>query len=189
MRQVSSKFIVIATAIVIAVTSTIYIIYGVRNTKPLIEDTIILISILSGLLFLFLTVGLYKGIKLKDDIGDLTRKIRFRSLDFGDFLLTPPLSGSSIGEFLLGLILWLVVAAFLLLIFWLFGNVLIILFLLIAAGLYWIFLRALRIVFRKSDQCKGDLGNSTGYGLLYTFLYTAWMYLIILGVYYFDLIR
>ncbi|GAA4371648.1 hypothetical protein GCM10023186_00290 [Hymenobacter koreensis] len=53
-------------------------------------------------------------------------------------------------------------------------------FLVFAAMLYWIFFRALRLVFRHSAECKGQLGKSIRYGLIYTLLYNGWLYSIIL---------
>jgi len=45
--------------------------------------------------------------------------------------------------------------------------------------LYWVFFRALRLVFKNSVKCKGDFSKSVLLGLGYTLLYTSWMYGIV----------
>ena len=55
------------------------------------------------------------------------------------------------------------------------------LFILIAA-LYWIFYRALRVVFIWSRKCRGNLLRSVGYAGFYTLLYTGWLVVVVLIV-------
>ncbi|MBK8551246.1 MAG: hypothetical protein IPL53_09375 [Ignavibacteria bacterium] len=150
------------------------------------EDLLILIPILALLLFIFLTIGLFHGIKLKDDIGAITDKIKsYKKIHPLDIHTGgPDFEASGIGELIVGLLLWLVVSFILAYLFWITGAILWILFLLIAASLYWIFFRALRLVFLKSRICRGNLIKSAAYGFLYTFLYTSWIYAIIYTVQY-----
>ncbi|REC53270.1 hypothetical protein DRF62_14510 [Chryseobacterium piscium] len=55
-----------------------------------------------------------------------------------------------------------------------------------AAMLYWIFFRALRLVFKNSRKCKGDLLKSFAFGFFYSFLYISWIYGIIFLVNYLN---
>jgi hypothetical protein len=54
--------------------------------------------------------------------------------------------------------------------------VLVIVVLTFIAMLYWIFFRALRLVFKNSNKSKGDLIESVKWGLTYTTLYNFWIY-------------
>ena len=45
--------------------------------------------------------------------------------------------------------------------------------------LYWVFFRALKLVFNKSNETKGKLGLSMIYSLGYTFLLTGWIFGIV----------
>jgi hypothetical protein len=46
--------------------------------------------------------------------------------------------------------------------------------------LYWIFFRALRLVFKNSNRAKGSLLESIKWGVVYTTLYNFWIY----GIFY-----
>ena len=54
----------------------------------------------------------------------------------------------------------------------------------LAAIFYWIFFRAMRLVFKYSIQCKGNFALSLKYSLLYTILYSSWIYAIIVILHY-----
>jgi hypothetical protein len=42
--------------------------------------------------------------------------------------------------------------------------------------LYWVFFRALKLVFNKSNETKGEIGLSMLYSLGYTILFTGWIF-------------
>jgi hypothetical protein len=46
-------------------------------------------------------------------------------------------------------------------------------------ALYWMFYRALKLVFDKTSVCRGQWMPSLGYALLYTVLYTGWLFLLL----------
>jgi hypothetical protein len=71
-----------------------------------------------------------------------------------------------------------VVAIFLAVFLWFFGQVLWMMLIAFTAMLYWIFFRALRLVFKNSNRSKGNLMESMRLGVLYTFLYNFWIYAI-----------
>ncbi len=52
-------------------------------------------------------------------------------------------------------------------------------FLTLVSMVYWIFIRALRMIFGKSRVCKGNLGKSLGFGVCYTLLFTGWFFGVI----------
>jgi len=45
--------------------------------------------------------------------------------------------------------------------------------------LYWIFFRAMKLVFSKSATTQGSLSKSIYYAFLYTLLYSGWMFAIV----------
>ena len=144
-------------------------------------------SLLSVAFFLFLAVGLYNGIKLKDDIGKITDKFKIEKLpDLSGFESPFDISDAAEGivGVLLGILAWILFSILIVLIIWLFGALLWPMILVFAAMLYWIFFRALRLVFKNSNKCRGDLVASIIYGIGYTLLYNFWIYGILLATHY-----
>ena len=145
----------------------------------------------SRIFFIFISSGLYFGLKLKDNVGhilhmerikkyvDKTPKIDGLDLDIPDLG-----DAEGCGGVILSVILWVlftVVFVFLLYFLGIFFWTTILFF---VAMLYWIFFRALRLVFKNSRQCKGDLLKSFAFGFFYSFLYISWIYGIIFLVNY-----
>ena len=128
-----------------------------------------------------MTYGLYKGIGLTDNFP------KFKEFKTGDLITQsgtipdlPSLEvGDGIGGLIMSILLWIgmTILIFVLLIlleafFWI--SIFIIL-----AMLYWVFFRALRLVFSKSTNTKGDIGMSVIYSLSYTVLYLGWIFGIV----------
>ena len=188
---VTSKSVFMVTIIVIALTIAGIWLFGIGKHKTLFENSILSTSILSVVFFLLLTIGLYRGIKLKDNVGRITDKIKISKWsDFPEGMDMDFLSGSSemmgegIGGIILGILAWILVAFLLLIFIWLFNTIVVTMILVFIAMLYWIFFRALRLVFKNSKTCKGKLIRSMAYGFIYTTLYNCWIYGIILTTHY-----
>jgi hypothetical protein len=162
--------------------------FGLGQHRTIYENSILSTSILSVAFFLFLTIGLYNGIKLKDDLGKITDKIKIDKMpDLSGGLELPsglPDMGEGIAGVILGILAWVLFSVLLLLFIWLFGAIVWTMILVFAAMLYWIFFRALRLVFKNSNKCKDNLTTSIAYGLGYTALYNFWIYGIILATHY-----
>lgn len=161
--------------------------WGLGEHRTLFENSILSTSILSIAFFLFLTIGLYNGIKLKDDLGKITDKINIDSMPdvsglemSGDMLDVD----EGIAGIIIGIIAWLLFSVILILFIWFFSAIVWAMVLAFAAMLYWIFFRALRLVFKNSNKCKGKIMSSMLYGLGYTILYNFWIYGIILATHY-----
>lgn len=191
---------IVLISVPVAVITTV-LVFWLSNRSFVGEATIALAIIAAGL-FLFLTVGLYKGVQLQEPIvEDPEKPFGSESIDVGstvglaaslpapDIKLDVPDLGGG-GDDLVGclvsLVLWVVVAILLMVLFWLFVQVLAFVLPWVLLALYWMFYRALRIVFAKADVCRGQLLRSMGYGLLYSTLYTGWLFLV-LGI--LELIR
>lgn len=144
-------------------------------------------TILSIAFFVFVTTGLYNGVKLKDNLGRIIDK--FKAVDTSDISsnLTssdPPEVGEGIGGIVLGIVLWIVMAIVFSIALWIFSNVIIVVVLTFAAMLYWVFFRTLRLVFKNSNKSKGRILESMKWGLVYTTLYNSWIYGIFVLTFY-----
>jgi len=154
--------------------------WGLGQHHTFFENSIISTTIISIAFFLFITNGLYNGVKLKDNIGKITDK--FKGIDIVDVPghlpdVEPPTDvGEGIAGIIVGILLWIVAAIVLAVSLWVFSNVLVIVVMTFVAMLYWIFFRALRLVFKNSNKSKGDLMESMRWGLSYTLLYNFWIY-------------
>jgi hypothetical protein len=181
-RLVTTKDILIISMIVAGLTILAVWLFGLGQHRSVFENSILSTSILSISFCLFVSIGLYNGIKLKDDLGKVTDKISFEKAPQGtpEFLPEIPDAGDGVEGFLLSLLLWLLFSGLILIVIWFFGAVFWAMLLVFTAMLYWIFFRALRLVFKKSSLCKGQVRKSIQYGIGYTLLYNFWIYAIML---------
>lgn len=182
-RLVDSRIVFIITLLVIALTIVGVYLWGLGSHHTFFENSFLSTTILSAAFCSFITVGLFHGIKLKDNVGRITDKIKSEELpEMPEISPTEPAVdiGDDFGGMILGIVinilLWIVTAVLLAVVLWVFGQLLVISLLAFAAMLYWIFFRALRLVFKNSKRTKGDLPMSVIYGVFYTFLYNFWIY-------------
>lgn len=162
---------------------------GKADHRSLFQNSILSTSFLADGFFLFITMGLYSGLKLKDNVGNILNKERIQryadktpKLDGFDF--DPPAIGDGIGGIILSILLWVVFSIVLIFLSYFFGLFFWSAVLLLGAILYWLFFRALRLVFKNSGKCKGDLLKSFGFGFFYSFIYISWIYGIIFLIQY-----
>jgi hypothetical protein len=186
-KILTSKTVFTVTIIVAVLTVLSIWLFGLGQHRTIFENSILSTTVLSIAFYLFLTIGLYNGIKLKDDIGKLTDKINLSNLpdfshtgDGADFLAV----GDGIGGIIISTVLWILMTFLIGLFVWLFGAVLWSGIIVFIAMLYWIFFRALRLVFKNSNKCKENLTISLVYGFFYTILYNFWIYGVIFGIKY-----
>ncbi len=188
------KLIIATPAFILSLLSGLVIITGIwllglKEHSTLYHNALLSTGTLSFGFFLFLSIGLYQGIKLKDELGDITHKISFgKYRDFSFNLLElPDVAGEGLIGIIVCIIAVVVLSALLTFLLWLLGNVLVVFFLLLTAGLYRVFFRGLRYVFRHGVQCRGRLQRSIIYGLGYTGLYSCWIYGLIFVLHYVSL--
>lgn len=183
-RLINSKsllFISIAAAMVtiIAVWK-----FDPNHHRNFIQNSLVDTTILSAIFFVFMTIGLYKGYKLKDDIG----KIEIKSGNMPNF--SPMLDiGEGCASFeaegiIFAILGWIAAGLFLLLLLFLFSEFFIPAIMVFFAAIYWIFYRAFRLVLKNSSFTRGNLLSSILYALGYTLLYNFWIYGILLGLKY-----
>ena len=142
-KLVTSKTVFTVTVVVTILTVLCIWLFGLGQHRTIFENSIISTSILSIAFFLFLTIGLYKGIKLKDDLGKITDKIKIDNFpDLSGGAEVPadlPDVGEGFAGIILGILAWVLFSILLLAFIWLFGTLVWTLVLVFAAMLYWIF--------------------------------------------------
>ena len=164
------------------------------SSSSFVREMEITLAIIAAGLFLFLAVGLYRGVRLEKPVVEDPEK-PFGSADFDaasvvglatiappDIKLDVPDLGSS-GDDLVGclvsIVLWIVIAIVLMVLFWVLVQVLAFALPWVLLALYWLFYRALHLVFDKAPQTRGKILPSLGYALLFTVLYTGWLFLLL----------
>jgi hypothetical protein len=121
-RFVTSKTIFTVTLVVIALTVLSIWLFGLGQHRTIFENSLLSTSILYITFFLFLTIGLYKGIKLKDNIGKITDRIKIDKIpDLSSGIELPldiPGVGEGIAGIIIGILAWLLFSILLLLFVW-----------------------------------------------------------------------
>lgn len=180
----------IFTATILVATTTIITIWlsGLDQHQTLFINSILSTSVLASIFYIFLTIGLYKGFKLKHDLPKPNKTGKSYNVPYLSAAIELPSSMPEIGDgfegILLGIVSWILFSLFLIVFIWVFGTVIWAILLVFTAMIYWIFFRALRLVFKKSVIFKGNIWRSMGFAFTYTILYTSWIYGIILVSYY-----
>jgi hypothetical protein len=184
----SAGNVALVSAAVVGTTTVAVWLLGLGQHRTLFANSLISTSILFAAFFLFTTVGLYHGVKLRDDVGRLTDRISRKHFPSTGGLNTLPDFDFSEGHGILGIlaaiVMAVVVAIVAVFVIWLVGALLWTGVLIFAAMLYWVFFRALRLVFKNSNRCRGRLGASLWEGFWYASLYTCWIYGIIMAAHY-----
>ncbi|WP_278353219.1 hypothetical protein [Chryseobacterium gleum] len=188
---IETKYLFFSTLAIIAIVIVSVWLAGKANHRSLFQNSILSTSILAGGFFLFITLGLYSGLKLKDNVGNILNKERLqrytdKTPQFEVFDIDLPDAGDGIGGAILSILLWIIFSILLIFLSYFLGLFFWTAILLLISILYWVFFRALRLVFRNSGKCKGNLLKSLGFGLFYSFLYIAWMYGIIFLIKYLN---
>lgn len=188
---------IVLISIPVAIITTVLVFWF--SNRSFVGEAAIALAIIAAGLFFFLTIGLYRGVRLDAPVMenpeplaeggldpalaiiplDVVPKIEPSLPDVGD-------TGNDLVGCLLSILVWLAISVLLMVLFWVLVQVLAFVLPWVLLALYWLFYRALRIVFAKADVCCGQLMQSAGYGLLYTGLYTGWLFLL-LGI--LELIR
>ena len=175
------KSIFIVSIIVIAITVLTVYITGINYNRSITSNLYLSLSIIGAALFLFITYGLYKGIGLIDNFPafknfKLKESITSSSsfTDFPDIAIAEGILG-----ILISIVLWIAMSiAFTLLLIFIEAFFWFSIFILLGM-LYWVFFRALKLVFSKVKQTKGNLLLSVKNALSYTALYLGWLFAIV----------
>jgi hypothetical protein len=171
----------IALVAVLAVGIIAALVFLLGHRSAIVEAEITL-GIVAAALMLFLTMGLYRGVRVQRETMEFYWPDQRSILDGfnGSSLPDIPDLGIDAGEGCLAAIVGLVAAVILgillLILTWLLINLVWAVWLVLMIALFWVFNRALRIVFARARTCRGNLPNSLRYAALYTLLYTSWLF-------------
>jgi len=186
-----TKYVFFSTLVIIAAVTLSVWLSGKADHRSLFQNSILSTSVLAGAFFLFISAGLYYGLKLKDNIGNILNKERVqryadKTPKFDGFEMDIPDTGDGIGGFILSILLWFIFSILLIFVSHFFGLFFWTAVFLLGAILYWIFFRALRLVFKNSGKCKGNFLKSIGFGIFYSLLYISWVYGVIFLIKYLN---
>ncbi len=177
------KSVFIVSLLVIGITILTVYLTGINYNRTVTSNLDISLSIIGSVLFIFMAYGLYAGIGLKDNFPKFrafkTESFISESSAIPDFSLPDVDTGDEIGGFIISFILWIVMSILIFILLLLLEGLFWISVFIILTMLYWVFFRALKLVFSKSIKTKGDLGISLVYSLGYTFMYLGWIFGIV----------
>ena len=175
------KSVFVVSAIVIAVTSLTVYFTGIHYQRSVNDNLLISLSIIAIVLFVFMTYGLFKGIGLVNNFP------KFKKFKSGEMIDLPmgknSVSGVDVGDGIEGLLIsivsWILLTiAFVIFLVFLEAVLWLSIFVILAM-LYWVFFRALKLVFSKAEITQGHFFKSIAFALGYTLLYTGWIFAII----------
>ncbi|MFD0976989.1 hypothetical protein [Salinimicrobium gaetbulicola] len=181
-NYLKGKTVFIVSMIVILATFLTVWLTGINYNREITSNLYLSLSIIGVILFLFMTYGLYKGVGLEDDFP------KYRSFKKGDLfgsthpgtIETPDTDvGDGIAGLILSIVLWILVTIAMIILLILLEAIFWFSLFIIIMMLYWVFFRALKLVFSKSDKTFGDIFSSISYSLTYTILYLGWIYGIV----------
>lgn len=175
------KSIFIVSAIVIAVTALTVYVTGINYHRSINDNFLISLTIISVVLFVFMTYGLFKGIGL---VNDFPKFKKFKSgemidIPLGENSVSDVDTGDGIEGILFSIVSWILLTILFVVFLIVLEAVLWLSIFIILAMLYWVFFRALKLVFNRAEITKGNLLKSTAYALGYTLLYTSWIFGIV----------
>lgn len=180
-NYLKGKSVFTVSLLVIGITILTVYLTGINFNRSLTSNLYLSLGIIATVLFLFMTYGLYKGIGLVDNFP------KFRSFRTGDLTTSasPNLDfpsvevGDGLGGMILSILLWIGMSILFIVLLIVLEVVFWFSLFIILAMLYWIFFRALKFVFSKSKDTKGDIGIAAIYALTYTLLYIGWIFGIV----------
>lgn len=180
-EYLKGKSVFIVSLLVISITILTVYLTGTNYNRSITSNFYISLSIIGAVLFIFMTYGLYTGSKLKDNFP------KFKSFKPGEFIGNstpsfdmPTMDGvDSIGGIILAILLWIIMTLLIIILLIVFEAIFWFSIFIILTTLYWVFFRALKLVFSKSKDTRGSFKNSIMYALNYTTLYLGWIFGIV----------
>lgn len=172
----------ISLIVVMLTALTIYL-TGFHYHRSITANFYISLGIIATTLFLFLTYGLYTGIDIEDNYPKL-KGFEFKK-KMSEGIMSGNTSGfdfeigEGIGGIIISIVLWVLFSIVFIFLLIVLETILWFSVALILAMLYWVFFRAMRLVFSKATHTQNNIGLAVMYAFGYTFLYIGWMYIIV----------
>lgn len=175
------KSVFIVSLIVIVVTILTVYFTGINYNRSITNNFYISLGIIATALFSFVTYGLYTGIDLIDNFPKIKSfKPKAILSESSPSLDTPFVEvGDGIGGIIVSIVLWIVMSIVFVLLLALLEVVFWFSLFIILGMLYWLFFRALKLVFNKSNETKGSIQKAIFYALSYTTMYVGWLFGIV----------
>ena len=173
------KSIFIVSLLVIVVTVLTIYLTGINYNRSLTTNLYASLAIIGTALFLFMTYGLYKGVDVVDDFPNYRN---FKSGEFysGDLPLDVEMPDADVGDgcegIVVAILMWIAMTILLFVLLIIFEVVFWVSLFVILMMLYWVFFRALKLVFSKSKDTQGDIWFSVLHAYSYTALYVGWIF-------------
>lgn len=180
-NYLKGKSVFIVSLLVIGITILTVYLTGINYNRSITSSFYLSLAIIALSLFLFMTYGLYTGIGLIDNFPKF-RRFKTGHL-IGNNSATPtielPSVGDGIGGLIISILLWIGMSVLVVVLLIILEAIFWFSLFIILAMLYWVFFRALKLVFNKSKDTKGDIRISAVYALSYTLLYVGWIFGIV----------
>ncbi|MDW3209108.1 MAG: hypothetical protein R8N23_04530 [Reichenbachiella sp.] len=179
------KTLLLAFAGTILVIVLLVFLTGLSSHRTIIDNSIISLLILSICFFSFLTIGLYNGLNVYDNLSHKLQLTWKKSKDgtSNTFIDTPAIDAPDMGDgcegVILGIILWIVLSIAFVILMFVLSTVVWATAVLLTLAIYWLMIRALKLVFNKSEECMNDLPRSITYAFGYTVFFVSWLFGII----------
>ncbi len=177
----SGRSVFTVSCIVIVITILTVYLTGINYNRSVTSNLYLSLTIISSALLFFLTYGLYKGVDLINNFPKFRGYKRGEILTFAEY--TPEFGSFEVDDSIEGIIaailLWIGMTILLLVSLVVLEAIFWVSFFILITMLYWVFFRALKLVFSKSSKTKGNLLSSINYAFLYTMLYSGWIYGIV----------
>lgn len=169
--------------ILITLGVTLLVVYfsGLASHRTILQNSLISLTILAVSFFLFLSISLFYGFNVYDN---LSHKLGFKwngSSVFDRAALIPKApdifeTEDGLSGILVSIVLWVIVTIAMLLFLVFLEFVLWAAIIGLIGLIYWVIMRALKLIFSKSEICENNLLKSVYYGFVYTILYISWIY-------------
>ena len=177
-RLFYGRTILIATLATAIITILLVFFTGLESHRSVINNALISLSILAAAFLIFLSTGLYYGVQVVDNLKGKF-KLRWGNTDTWSPPVIADVDMDIENGCLGGILAWIVAALVSIILLFFLQTIVWAAFAILIGAIYWVLIRALKLIFSRSCECKGQLGKSLSIALTYTVLYIGWIYGII----------
>ena len=177
-RLFYGRTILIATLATAIITILLVFFTGLESHRSVINNALISLSILAAAFLIFLSTGLYYGVQVVDNLKGKF-KLRWGNTDTWSPPVIADVDMDIENGCLGGILAWIVAALVSIILLFFLQTIVWAAFAILIGAIYWVLIRALKLIFSRSGDCKGQLGKSLSIALTYTVLYIGWIYGII----------
>lgn len=176
----------VRTITIVALLTTVIVAVAVLllGKRSLLVEAEWVAAIVAFCLFVFLFLGLYRGIRVRknEPVPSEFEFNRIDPADFGDAGSLVDVAGASddVASAILAPVLFVLLGLLLIILLPLLVNLVWLLLFVFVLMLVWIFRYALRQVFVRSRVTRGDWVASARYAAFYTVLYSGWLLRVLL---------